>query len=133
MVKSASMEETDTAQDEHRRFLEENHARISAVAREGFDAHGRGAIFIFEDAILDAMTGQAASVTIEYVSDGSEALLRRGGWPTDEHADLVRSYDVETSMVILVGRRRGARELFTYKMLFERDDPDSVSLQSFFE
>ncbi len=127
------MDEADDARDEHRRFLEENHARISLVARDGYDEHGRGAIFMFEDAILDVMGGRAASVTIEYVADGSEALLRRGGWPTTDHVELVNGYDPETSMIILVGRRREGREIFTYQMLFDRDDPETISLQRFLE
>ena len=125
--------ETDAQEHEHRRFLEENHARISTVARDGYLEHGRGAIFIFEDAILDALEGLAQSVTIEYVPDGSPTLVRRGGWPTLEHASLVGSYEPESSMVVLVGRRRGGREIFTYQMLFAREDPDSVPLRSFFE
>jgi hypothetical protein len=125
------MELTDDAEQSHRRFLEESHARISAIARDGYRAHGRGAIFVFEDGILDVMAGRAATVTIEYVADGSEALLRRGGWPTEAHAMLVDDYDPATSMVILVGRRRGGRELFTYQMLFDRDDDDTVSLRSY--
>lgn len=126
------METPDNAQDEHRRFLEENHARISHVAHDGYHTHGRGAIFMFEDAILDVLSGQTPTVTIEYVADGSEALERRGGWPTDEHAELVQRYDPEGAMIILVGRRRGGRELFTYQMLFESgsDDSDVITIHS---
>jgi hypothetical protein len=125
------MEPTDNAEERHRTFLEENHARISSVARDGYREHGRGAIFIFEDGILDVMEGRAATVTIEYVADRSEALQRRGGWPTEAHALLVGDYDPDSSMVILVGRRRSGRELFTYQMLFDVDDDDTVSLSSF--
>src|SRR5262245_34023000 len=107
------MDVTDEGLSEHRRFLEENHASIARVARDGYAAHGRGAIFVFEDAILDALEQSSLNVTIEYVADGSDALQRRGGWPTAEHAELVAAYDPAGSMIILVGRRRGARDLFT--------------------
>src|SRR4051812_15438852 len=119
------MDGNDEAQDEHKRFLEENHARIAKVAREGFVEHGRGAVFVFEDAILDAVSGLAPTVTLEYVADGSDALRRRGGWPTAEHADLVAAYDPDASMLVLVGRRREGRDLFTYQMLFSHDESDA--------
>jgi len=125
------MEPIDDAEQSHRRFLEENHSRISSIARDGYREHGRGAIFIFEDGILDVMEGRAGTVTIEYVADRSEALVRRGGWPTEEHALLVGDYDPDSSMIILVGRRHSGRELFTYQMLFDLDDGDTVALRSF--
>jgi len=131
-VDHGSHPNADVGQGAHRRFLEENHARIANVAREGYLEHGRGAIFIFEDTILDALDGGAPTVTIEYVSDGGTALERRGGWPTEEHGRLVQTYDPDTSMVVLVGRRRNGREIFTYHMLFAEQETDVVPLRDFF-
>jgi hypothetical protein len=111
------MEGSDRAKKEHCSFLERHHALISDAARVGFRAHGRGAVFVFEDAILEAARGVAATVTIEYVPDGSDALVRRGGWPTQGHADLVRGYDPDFTIIVLVGRRRGGAELFTYQLV----------------
>lgn len=111
------MEGSDRAKKMHCSFLEQHHALISDAARVGFRMHGRGAVFVFEDAILDVALGATATVTVEYVPDGSEALVRRGGWPTDRHADLVRGYDPDFTIIVLVGRRRGEAELFTYQLV----------------
>src|SRR5687768_1182703 len=103
------MEQTENPDDLQRTFLEENVGAIADVARGGYARDGRGAVFLFEDNIVAAVLGDAPSVPMEYVADGSEALRKRGGWPTAEHARLVASYDPATSMVVLVGRRYGDR------------------------
>jgi hypothetical protein len=121
----------DASQAEHKAFIEAHHARIAAVARTGYREQGRGAVFMFEDAILEVASGAAPGLTVEYVADGSEALVRRGGWPTEGHAALVRDYDPQRTMIVLVGRRIGGRDIFTYKMLCDEpppDDGDGVSL-----
>jgi hypothetical protein len=128
-VEHTTSDEEDRGQLEHRQFLEDNHARVSGIARDGYLTHGRGAIFVFEDAILDALDGTVPSVTIEYVPDDSPPLARRGGWPTEGHAELVRSYDPTTSMLVFVGRRRGGRELFAYRMRFAPDEPEPELVQ----
>jgi hypothetical protein len=113
----------------HRTFLEENHAVISAIARGGFRSQGRGAVFMFEDVILAAVSGQAANVTMEYVADESDALARRGGWPTPAHAELIRGYDPDAAMVILVARRVGGRDLFTHHVLLAPEESNLVAIK----
>ena len=111
------MEGSDRAKQEHRSFLVQHHALIADAARVGFREHGRGAVFVFEDAIVDAARTAEPTVRIEYVADGSDALERRGGWPTELHAELVRGYDPDFTIIVLVGRRRGGPELFTYQLV----------------
>lgn len=124
------MSATDEAQEEHKRFIEESYERIATLARNGYAQHGRGAVFMFEDAVLAVMAGAAATATIEYVADESEALRRRGGWPTAEHEELVKRYDPKASMIILVARRQHGRDLFTYQMAFVDSEPSLVTLTS---
>jgi hypothetical protein len=124
------MPERDESQDDHKRFIEENYDAIVRVARDGYLQHGRGAVFLFEDSALDVLEGRAAVATIEYVASGSDALARRGGWPTPEHGALVSSYDPNASMIILVARRRNGRDLFTYQMALEASAPGLVRLES---
>ena len=87
---------------------------------------------MFEDSALDVLDGSSASATIEYIAHGGEALARRGGWPTPEHAALVSSYDPGASMIILVARRRSGRDLFTYQLALEPAAPNLVRLESRF-
>jgi hypothetical protein len=124
------MLERDETQDDHKRFIEENYDAVARVARDGYLGHGRGAVFMFEDSALDVLEGRAAAATIEYVATGSEALARRGGWPTPHHEALVSSYDPDSSMIILVARRRNGRDLFTYQMALEPTAPSLVRLES---
>ena len=133
--KSDAVDHEDAGQVEHKAFIEAHHARIAAVARTGYRDQGRGAVFMFEDAILEAASGAAPGLTVEYVADGSDALVRRGGWPTEGHAELVRDYDPQRTMIVLVGRRIGGRDIFTYKMLCDEtppDDGDGPSLTDLF-
>lgn len=122
------MPEQDERDELQRRFIEENIETISALARIGYEREGRGAVFVFEDNILAALLGDAVSVPMEYVADGSDALRKRGGWPSPMHAELIREYDPDGSMVVLVGRRYGDRNLFTHHVRFPEQGPDLVSI-----
>jgi hypothetical protein len=124
------MDEIENPDDLQRTFLEENLGAIADVARGGYEREGRGAVFMFEDNIVAAALGEAPAVPMEYVPDGSDALRRRGGWPTPGHAELIASYDPAGSMVILVGRRLGARDLFTHHVRFLPDAPGGPELVS---
>ena len=129
------MEAYDQAREEHRSFLERHREFIADAARSGFRSRGRGAVFVFEDAILEASRAAVPALTVEYVAEGSDALTRRGGWPTDAHAELVRGYDPAYTIIVLVGRRPGGTELFTYQLVTgaaEPGEPPSVWLEDLF-
>ena len=74
------------------------------------------------------MPCSAGSSSSELIDD--DVVVADQVW-NQEHALLVGDYDPDSSMIILVGRRRTGRELFTYQMLFDLDDGDTVSLRSF--
>jgi hypothetical protein len=80
-----------------------NIERIAAVSWDGYQKSGRGVVLIDGD-VLDEQNLHVGPLT--YLSD-TEAQETRGGWPTEEVAGIVRVYDPEGEVIVVVRWRNG--------------------------
>ncbi len=77
--------------------------RISAVSWDGYQKAGRGAVLI-EGEEADEERLQVGPLV--YLSD-TEAQEERGGWPIDDVADIVKVYDPENEVIVIVRWHNG--------------------------
>jgi hypothetical protein len=87
-----------------------NIERISAVSWEGYQREGRGAVVIDAEA-ADTLEGAAGPLV--YVSD-EEAQETGGGWPSEDVTDIVRAYDPENEVIVIV-KWRGEVGVYRFK------------------
>jgi hypothetical protein len=80
-----------------------NIERITAVSWDGYQKSGRGVVLI-DGEVLDEESLQAGPLT--YLSD-AEAQETRGGWPTEDVAGIVKVYDPESEVIVVVRWRNG--------------------------
>jgi hypothetical protein len=80
-----------------------NIERISAVSWDGYQKAGRGAVLI-EGEEADEKRLQVGPLV--YLSD-TEAQEERGGWPVQDVADIVKIYDPENEVIVIVRWRNG--------------------------
>ena len=90
-----------TPERRHRSFLNRAYAAVSSAAREGFRREGRGAVLIHDDGLLGVHL-ELQAVTLGYLADAGIALKKRGGWPTQQDAELIDSYDPRRRMVVCI-------------------------------
>ena len=99
--------------DGHQTLLRAQWRDFAAFAWRQYKERGRGAVVI--DLYRAAQEERSASeIPTYYVSDSSEQLKQRGGWPNEEIANLVQEYDPEQDVVFLVVRISG--EIFQYNV-----------------
>lgn len=77
--------------------------RISAVSWDGYQKAGRGVVLI-EGEEADEKRLQVGPLV--YLSD-TEAQEERGGWPIEDVADIVKVYDPENEVIVIVRWRNG--------------------------
>jgi hypothetical protein len=88
--------------DMHETFLRSQWKEFAAFGWASFLKEGRGAIVVdLKRASFDASGLQMPTF---YVAEGSAALEKRGGWPSEEIAQAVSEYDPELDVVFLVWR-----------------------------
>lgn len=87
-----------------------NIERISAVSWEGYQRDGRGAVVIDAEA-ADTLEGAAGPLV--YVSDDEVQQTGRG-WPSEEVAGIVRAYDPENEVIVIV-KWRGEVGVYRFK------------------
>lgn len=88
--------------DMHETFLRSQWKEFAAYGWARFLQEGRGAIVVdLKRASFDA---PGLKMPAFYVAEGSEALARRGGWPSPEVARAVSEYEPELDVVFLVWR-----------------------------
>ena len=80
-----------------------NIERISAFSWDGYQNMGRGVVLI-EGEEADEKRFQVGPLT--YLSD-DEAQEERGGWPIEDVADIVKIYDPENEVIVIVRWRNG--------------------------
>jgi hypothetical protein len=88
--------------DMHESFLRSQWKEFAAYGWASFLKEGRGAIVIDLKRASFADTG--LQMPAFYVAEGSEALSRRGGWPSQEIAQAVNEYEPELDVVFVVWR-----------------------------
>jgi hypothetical protein len=115
-AKGGRIESIDNPAD-HQTFIRLQWPQFAALAWRKYQSQGRGAIVI--DLQAAKKSGANLDVPSFYVSDGSESLRSRGGWPSPEIADTVNSYDPELDVVFLVIRLDG--DCFCYNV---SDEPE---------
>lgn len=110
-----TIEALDTP-DEHMTFMRSQWPQFAAFAWQKYQSEGRGAVVI--DLKGATRSGSRFQVPTFYVADGSERLRERGGWPSEEVAELIRDYDPALDVLFIVIRLDG--EQFHYNA---SDDP----------
>jgi hypothetical protein len=91
--------------DQHGTFIRTQWPSLAAFAWEKYMGEGRGAIVI--DLRRAAAEGAAINVPTVYVAEGSDNLARRGGWPSEEVAEVIRSYDPAQDVIFIFLRLDG--------------------------
>jgi hypothetical protein len=88
--------------DMHETFLRSQWKEFASFGWASFLKEGRGAIVVdLKRASFDASGLQMPAF---YVAESSEALTKRGGWPSEEIAQAISEYDPELDVVFLVWR-----------------------------
>lgn len=104
MGPAKTIEALDTP-DEHMTFMSSQWPQFAAFAWEKYQSEGRGAVVI--DLKRATRSGARFQVPTYYLADGSDRLRARGGWPSEEVADVIRNYDPEQDVVFVVLRLNG--------------------------
>lgn len=119
-----TIEALDTP-DEHMTFMRSQWADFAAFAWEKYQAEGRGAVII--DLKRATRSGSRFQVPTFYVADGSERLRERGGWPSEEVAELIRDYDPTQDVLFIVLRLDG--DQFHYNASDQPAPPKAYKLR----
>jgi hypothetical protein len=77
--------------------------RISAVSWDGYQKVGRGVVLIEGE---EADEKKLKVGPLIYLSD-TEAQAERGGWPIADVADILKDYDPESEVIVVVRWRDG--------------------------
>ena len=77
--------------------------RISALSWDGYQREGRGVVLI-DGEVADDQTFEVGPLT--YVSE-PQAEAERGGWPIEDVADIVKVYDPESEVIVIVRWHNG--------------------------
>src|ERR1044071_5131650 len=119
-LKSGRIEDLD-APEAQLHFIKAQWRDFAAFAWEKYSAEGRGAIVV--DLRKAAKSSAGLSVPVYYVADGSARLSARGGWPTEEVAEVIRDYDPRQDVVFIFLRLAG--DLFHYNVSDEPTPPQA--------
>jgi hypothetical protein len=98
------IEDLDTP-DAHVTFIRSQWRDFAAFAWGKYLSEGRGAVVV--DLMKASKSGESLQVPTFYVADGSERLSNRGGWPSEEIAEVLREYDPEQDVVFIFLRLDG--------------------------
>jgi hypothetical protein len=112
--------ELDTP-DQHGTFIRMQWPPLAAFAWEKYNSEGRGAIVI--DLRHATIKGSAINVPTVYVAEGSDKLARRGGWPGEEVAEIIRDYDPAQDVIFIFLRLDG--DVFHYNVSDELTPPQA--------
>lgn len=107
--------------DQHGTFIRTQWPSFAAFAWERYKSEGRGAIVI--DLRHASVNGPAINVPVTYVAEGSDAFVRRGGWPNEEVIEVVRDYDPAQDVIFIFLRLDG--DVFHYNASDELTPPEA--------
>jgi hypothetical protein len=113
-----TLEILDTA-DSHQTLIRQQWKDFAAFAWNQYQDHGRGAVII--DLLQALKIGDSSKLPTYYLADGSERLLKRGGWPDSDIAGVVADYDPQEEVVFIFVRLNG--ECFCYNVSDELTPP----------
>ena len=113
-----TLEMMDSA-DSHQTLIRQQWKDFAAFAWNQYQEQGRGAVIV--DFLQALKTGNTSQLPTYYVAEGSELLLKRGGWPDADIASVVSDYDPETEVVFIFVRLNG--ECFCYNVSDEMTPP----------
>jgi hypothetical protein len=119
-LRSGRIEDLDTP-DAHVTFIRSQWSDFAAFAWGKYLSEGRGAVVV--DLMKALKSGEKLQVPTYYVADGSERLSKRGGWPNEEIADVVKEYDPEQDVVFIFLRLDG--DVFHYNASDELTPPQA--------
>ena len=119
-IQSGRIEELDTPMG-HIAFIRAQWRDFAAFAWEKYSNEGRGAVVV--DLCKASRSVASLRVPTYYIADGSERLAIRGGWPSEEIAELIRDYDPEQDVVFIFRRVDG--DVFHYNVSDELTPPQA--------
>jgi len=105
--------------DQHGTFIRTQWPSFAAFAWEKYLSEGRGAVVI--DLRHATIEGTAINVPTVYLAEGSDKLAQRGGWPSEEVAEVIRSYDPAQDVIFIFLRLDG--DVFHYNASDELTPP----------
>ena len=105
--------------DQHGTFIKSQWQEFATFAWEKYRREGRGAIVV--DLRHASVEGAAINVPTVYVAEGSDKLARRGGWPSEEVAEVIRDYDPAQDVIFIFLRLDG--DVFHYNVSDELTPP----------
>lgn len=117
-LQSGRIEDLDTP-DAHITFIRAQWRDFAAFAWEKFSIEGRGAVVV--DLRKASRLAANMNVPAYYVADGSERLSARGGWPSEEIAEVIKEYDPQQDVVFVFLRLNG--DVFHYNVSDELTPP----------
>ena len=117
-IPSGRVEDLDTP-DAHITFIRLQWRDFAAFAWEKYVSEGRGAVVI--DLSRASRSGGGLHVPSYYVANGGERLSKRGGWPNEEIAEVVKEYDPEQDVIFIFLRLDG--DAFHYNASDELTPP----------
>jgi hypothetical protein len=112
--------------DQHGTFIRGQWPPLAAFAWEKYLSEGRGAVIV--DLRHASVAGSAINVPTVYVAEGSDKLARRGGWPNEEVAEVVRDYDPAQDVVFIFLRLDG--DVFHYNVSDELTPPAAYAART---
>jgi hypothetical protein len=119
-IQSGRLEDLDTP-EAHIAFIRAQWRDFAAFAWEKYSNEGRGAVVV--DLRKASRSGANLQIPTHYVADGSERLALRGGWPSEEIAEVINDYDPEQDVVFIFRRLDGG--LFHYNVSDELTPPQA--------
>ena len=119
-IQSGRIEDLDSA-EAHIAFIRAQWRDFAAFAWEKYSREGRGAVVV--DLRKASKSGASLQIPTYYIADGSERLSIRGGWPSEEIAEVINDYDPEQDVVFIFLRLVG--DVFHYNVSDELTPPQA--------
>lgn len=119
---SGRVEDIDNP-DDHMTFIRLQWSRLAAYAWERYQQEGRGALIV--DLRNASKSGAMLNVPTYYVAEGSQGLDKRGGWPSEEVAEVIRTYDPALDVVFIVLRLDG--DFYHYNVSDQLTPPEAYA------
>ena len=82
-------------------YINENIKTLAAMAWRGHQSEGRGAVVAHIHFADNDVNAAIVSQSLKYLSENDLSVKGRSGWPA-ALADVVRRYDPETEIVVLL-------------------------------